>query len=102
MTIQLSNINCWEFTKCGREPGGENSEQLGVCPATVEDKFNGINNGRNGGRFCWFVEETNCSRISNEAFIDRFELCQKCAFFLLVQKQETRHMVVVRNDLETK
>ncbi|MGD0283853.1 MAG: two-CW domain-containing protein, partial [Dissulfurispiraceae bacterium] len=26
-------MNCWEFKKCGREMGGVNIEQLGVCPA---------------------------------------------------------------------
>jgi len=25
-------LNCWEFKKCGREPGGEKASELGICP----------------------------------------------------------------------
>jgi hypothetical protein len=91
--------NCWEHIKCGREPGGKNVESEGLCPAAIQEKFNGINRGKNGGRFCWFVKETKCKGNTEINFIDSFEHCQKCEFFLLVQKQETRHLVVVRNDL---
>jgi len=28
--------NCWEFMKCGREPGGVNAIELGVCRAATE------------------------------------------------------------------
>jgi len=27
-------LNCWEFKKCGRQPGGPKVAELGVCPAT--------------------------------------------------------------------
>lgn len=99
MVNDKNNVNCWEFTKCGRELGGVNSGLYGVCPTSVESKYHGINNGKNGGRFCWFVDDTNCKEKSRKSFIDRFEHCQQCAFFLLVQKQENRNLVVVRNDL---
>lgn len=28
-------LNCWEFKKCGREPGGLKARERGACPATV-------------------------------------------------------------------
>ncbi|MBW1827057.1 MAG: hypothetical protein JRI78_08720 [Deltaproteobacteria bacterium] len=27
----LPKVNCWEFMECGREPGGEFVDELGVC-----------------------------------------------------------------------
>jgi len=94
-----NNINCWEYTKCGREPGGKNIDSPGVCPATVQEKYNDINNGINGGRFCWFVENTMCNGEVQTSFLEKFEHCLKCEFYLLVQKQQNRHLIVVRNDL---
>ena len=55
-------MNCWEFKKCAREPGGKNSQRLGTCRASIENKFNGVNHGVNAGRYCWKVkisEENN-------------------------------------------
>jgi len=46
-------LNCWEVKKCGREFGGIKSQELGVCPASIQSKVDGINHGKNGGRACW-------------------------------------------------
>lgn len=94
-----NNINCWEYKKCGREPGGKKSDSNGVCPAATQEKYHNINNGKNGGRFCWFVEETQCNEEVQQSFFEKFEHCLKCEFYLLVQKQENRHLVIVRNDM---
>ena len=51
----MSKQNCWEFKKCGREPGGVKTAELGVCPAATTEKANGLNSGRNGGRACWAI-----------------------------------------------
>ena len=53
-------LNCWEHKRCGRELGGINSKELGICPATVEPRLNGVNSGKNGGRACWAVAGTLC------------------------------------------
>ena len=37
--------NCWVFKGCGREPGGGNIADCGVCPASVEEKLDGIYGG---------------------------------------------------------
>ena len=82
------NINCWEYKKCGREPGGTEVHLHGVCPAASEEKYHEINNGLNGGRFCWIVEDTLCGEGVQTSFLDKFEQCLKCKFYLLVRKQE--------------
>ncbi len=57
----MAKINCWEFKKCGRQPGGTNVAKEGICPASVERRTNGIHGGRNGGRCCWAILATQCS-----------------------------------------
>ena len=47
-----NRLNCWEFLKCGREPGGEKADRLGICPAAADVSFDGINSGKCGGRIC--------------------------------------------------
>ena len=89
------NINCWEFKKCGREPGGINANSEGVCPAAAEGRYSGINGGINGGRICWFVDDTRCDNGPTHTFLHKFERCQSCDFYLKVQKQQARHLVVV-------
>ncbi len=46
---QMAKLNCWEYKKCGRQPGGSKVAELGVCPAASEIRTNGINDGKNGG-----------------------------------------------------
>jgi len=92
-------INCWEFKKCGREADGENIHSLGVCPAANQEKYNEINDGINGGRFCWLVEDTLCNGEIQSSFFDKFEQCLKCKFYLLIQKQENHNPVTEQIEL---
>ena len=48
--------NCWEFKKCGREPGGSKVSELGECPAATEIRLDGQNHGTKGGRMCWIMK----------------------------------------------
>ncbi len=52
--------NCWEMKKCGREPGGVKTPELGLCPASTDKTADGLNGGKNGGRICWAVTGTFC------------------------------------------
>jgi hypothetical protein len=81
-------LNCWEFKKCGREPGGEKAEELGVCPAAVEDSYDGINLGKNAGRICWAVAGTCCGGEVHGTFAEKRKSCVTCDFYRNVQKQE--------------
>ncbi len=76
--------NCWEYRHCGREPGGAHVDELGVCPAAVEERLDGVNGGHNGGRACWAVEDTRCYATLGAKFSD----CLKCDFLLKVQDEE--------------
>jgi hypothetical protein len=80
--------NCWEIKQCGREYGGKNVGTLGVCPAAVEVRVNGIHNGKNGGRCCWVVAGTFCGGEVQGSFADKFDNCTECEFYALVTQEE--------------
>ena len=80
--------NCWEFKECGRQPGGKNVDKLGVCPVTTNEKANGINSGKNGGRACWAVSGTLCNGEVQAGFADKFPNCFHCSFYNKVLSEE--------------
>lgn len=81
------NANCWEYFKCGCEPGGKSNSRIGICPAASEERYDGINNGTNGGRFCWLVEDTLCNEVAYESFLDKFTQCLDCEFYSMLQSE---------------
>ena len=80
--------NCWEYKKCGREPGGERVRELGVCPAAVEVRLDAVHGGRNAGRACWVVAGTLCQGETQGTFAVKFGACESCAFYLAVREEE--------------
>ena len=84
----MSKINCWEFRKCGRAPGGYRAKEFGVCPATTETRMNGIHGGTNGGRSCWAVAGTFCFGEVQGTFANEFKNCMDCEFFWLIHGEE--------------
>ena len=93
------NVNCWEYMKCGFEPGGKNNLSFGTRPAAADEKYHEINNGKNGGRFCWLIEGTTCNGIVHDSFFEKISQCLECKFYLLVQKQENRYVSAMRNEV---
>lgn len=81
-------MNCWEFKKCGREPGGARVAELGVCPAGTDSRLNPVHGGRNGGRSCWVVAGTLCGGEVQGTFAAKFRNCKRCEFYGLVKKEE--------------
>ncbi len=79
--------NCWEYKKCGREPGGKSVEQ-GVCSAAIDHTYNGMNDGQNAGRYCWKVAGTLCEGEVQGTFAKKFKDCLKCDFFREVADEE--------------
>lgn len=65
-----ARMNCWEFTKCGREVGGMKAEELGVCPAYPDH-----------GRDCARVAGTLCDGEIQGTFARKFRNCRKCRFY---------------------
>ncbi|MHB8835395.1 MAG: two-CW domain-containing protein [Candidatus Methylomirabilia bacterium] len=80
--------NCWEFKKCGREPGGANESELGVCPAANEVRLDAVHGGRNAGRSCWVVAGTLCKGETQGTFAVKFGACEACEFYLAVREEE--------------
>jgi hypothetical protein len=81
-------LNCWEFKKCGREPGGRNEHKLGVCPAAEWDKRDSINGGKRGGRICWALVGTLCGGRVQGVFAEKIATCLDCEFYHYVHQQE--------------
>lgn len=81
-------INCWEAKKCGREPGGPSSKDLGVCPAATDSRSKGKNGGSNGGRMCWAVTGTLCGGKVQGTFAQKRLSCLSCEFYKQVKEEE--------------
>ncbi|MDA8169256.1 MAG: hypothetical protein M0Z59_06090 [Nitrospiraceae bacterium] len=84
-----AKMNCWEFKNCGREPGGSNVADQGICPATSEEKLDGVHGGRNAGRTCWVVSGTLCGGAVQGTFAKKFTSCEQCDFYKSVKKDES-------------
>lgn len=84
----MKKINCWEFKKCGREPGGIKVHELGVCPSATEDKLDGVHGGKNAGRSCWVVGGTMCGGKTQGTFAQKYGNCVICDFFKQVKIEE--------------
>ena len=81
-------LNCWEFKKCGREPGGTKASTKGICPAAAGNAFNTFNNGINAGRSCWLVAGTFCDHEIMGTFAEKINTCKSCRFYKKVQEEE--------------
>jgi sigma-B regulation protein RsbU (phosphoserine phosphatase) len=81
-------LNCWEVKKCGRQPGGEKTAELGICPATLEKDFDGFFGGKNSGRACWLVAGTFCKGQIQGTFAQKFKNCAQCEFYNQVMREE--------------
>lgn len=64
-------MNCWEHKKCGRERGGVNAAELGVCPAYEEQ----------AGRACWLVAGTFCGGEVQGTAAQKNRNCMFCDFY---------------------
>jgi len=89
---KLQKMNCWEFKECGREKGGANTAELGVCPASIEAVLDGVHDGENCGRACWVMEGTLCAASVQGSFLEKFKKCITCDFFQQVEAQEGRDL----------
>jgi len=81
--------NCWEFTSCGREPGGANVYELGICPAAIAKNCDGIHGGICGGRACWAISGTLCNGKLQGTLATKFKNCIKCEFYQEVLQDDT-------------
>lgn len=86
--------NCWEVMKCGRQPGGTKAKEYGVCSAAkLPSFFDGKNEGKSGGRYCWKITGTLCGGKVQGTFADKVKDCTKCEFYLLVRNEEGEYFI---------
>ena len=76
--------NCWEYMKCGREPGGKEVAELGICRAAADEFFHGMNGGKNGGRVCFSVAGTFSKNVAQCSCLDKIASCKDCSFFKIL------------------
>ncbi len=81
-------LNCWEFKKCGREPGGKKAAELGICPSTVAADLDGIHGGKNAGRACWVVAGSLCGGKIQGTYAQKLLNCWRCEFLNSVKREE--------------
>ena len=84
----MDKLNCWQVKKCGREPNGSKSHELGVCPTAIEANLDGVHSGKNGGRACWVVTSTLCGGKEQGTFGQKYRNCAQCEFYLQVRTEE--------------
>jgi len=84
----MSKINCWEFKKCERYPGGKNEKELGTCPVTTDKRLDSTHGGLNAGRACWVVAGSMCGGMIQGSFAQKFLNCKECDFYDKVKKEE--------------
>ena len=84
----MDDMNCWEYKKCGREPGGEKEAELGVCLAVTDTRLDGLHGGKNAGRACWALAGTLCGGEVQGTYATKEENCLKCDFYKDVYKSE--------------
>jgi serine/threonine protein phosphatase PrpC len=86
--LKPQKLNCWEYKKCGREPGGNKANKEGVCPAAAEKTFDTFNHGINAGRACWLVAGTFCDDQVSGTFAEKIDTCRNCNFYKKIQADE--------------
>jgi hypothetical protein len=85
--------------RCGREPRGARVADLGVCPATLERRTDGMNRGINGGRVCYAVAGTLCGGKIQGTFASKLASCLACDFYRLVRREEADRCCTARDAL---
>jgi len=90
----MERRNCWEMMKCGRQPKAEGVGKLGVCSASLPNKYDGVNAGKHGGRFCWAIAGTLCRGAEQGTFSSKIVDCLQCEFLLQVEQDEGKNFIL--------
>jgi hypothetical protein len=94
----MKRLNCWEVMGCGRQLGGEKVKELGTCPAALPGKYDDVNKGTRGGRFCWVIAGTFCGGEVQGTYAKKVKNCLNCKFFKQVDEEEDRFFVLTPSD----
>lgn len=96
----VTKKNCWEVKKCGREPGGAKTSELGICVAATDKRLDGVNEGKNAGRSCYAVTGTLCGGKVQGSFAAKMSNCLDCDFYKEIKNEEGAKLVGVKTILE--
>ncbi len=88
--------------KCGRGPDSSNDDNLKICPAAVDKSYDGLNGGKNGGRFCWAVAGTFCGGKVQGTFAEKRKHCLECSFFQLILSEDENSSSSSKDAKDTK
>lgn len=72
---------CWEFKDCGREPGGRNVAELGVCPVPAGEELEGCCGPADMCSSCWTEVGTLCGGDVQGIYAKKLGNCMKCDYF---------------------
>lgn len=86
----MEKRNCWQHKKCGRESGGAREGELGTCPASTEQRLDGIHGGKNAGRACWVIAGTYCDGKVQGTYAEKERNCLACDFHRMVRSEESQ------------
>lgn len=93
----MSRLNCWEVSRCGRQPEGTASRRDGICPAATDLEFDGANGGRAAGRFCWMIAGTFCRGRPQGSLVEKHHDCILCPFMEQVAREEGGRFLIDRD-----
>lgn len=68
--------------------GGEHERDLGICPATVDKRLDGVHVGTNAKRACWILTGTMCSEKIQSSFPKKYENCEQCDFYKTLKGEQ--------------
>ena len=62
--MEKENLNCWEHKGYGKESSRRNIFAQEACHAAIDERADGIQNGKNGGRYCWVVTPSHRTDVT--------------------------------------
>jgi hypothetical protein len=84
----MNKLNCWEFMKCGKGIGENETDKSEPCPVALKISADGLNGGINAGRICWIIAEGKCHSKVRCNKIHQKEACFSCEFRYKVMAEE--------------
>lgn len=81
MIERITKLNCWEFMKCGRQPGVSTLMTSGCVLLRGRADLMVFMTERIAGRACWVVAGSLCGGTIQGSFAEKFRNCEKCNFY---------------------
>ncbi len=66
-----------------------------MLPGVRSRDYDGVNEGQNGGRFCWAVAGTLCGGEVQGTFAVKAMNCMSCNFYSMVVREQGARTVIV-------